>query len=377
MTPNVEPLSLSELEGVDRQDRLSFRDIQPILQSVGISRVADITGLDRLGVPVAQAVRPGARSNTVSQGKGLTLDAAMTAAVLEAVETWAAERVLEQTTTRSNAFKILKSNDFSKTLHDGLGSVQDDLSIFVTSATNLSNGESVHIPTALIDTDYRVDQSPEADLFRRSTTGLGAGASLASATLHALLECVERHVATDTKTFNKMNVNQGPEAENRVYGLTQTLIERDVAVGIWLATPHTDISVARVMIQDRKPGPDQLLAPAVGTAADCDPSRSVERAVLEAIQTRVSVIAGSREDITRRHYAHTMADHRDALEMIDAPGEDINLDTREPTTVDRVLKAIDDMKLGPVFGVTLLNEPSIPLSVVRVVMPNAKWAAHE
>ena len=38
----------------------------------GITRVGSITELDRIGIPVVQAVRPLSRSVSVNQGKGLT-----------------------------------------------------------------------------------------------------------------------------------------------------------------------------------------------------------------------------------------------------------------------------------------------------------------
>ena len=46
--------------------------VRPHLQRMGITRLADLTGLDRIGVPVFAAVRPNSRSVATSQGKGLT-----------------------------------------------------------------------------------------------------------------------------------------------------------------------------------------------------------------------------------------------------------------------------------------------------------------
>ncbi|MDW6058523.1 hypothetical protein SAZ11_11140 [Streptomyces sp. FXJ1.4098] len=57
----------------------------------GITRVADVTGLDTLGVPVVMAVRPAAKTLTVSQGKGASLLLARVSAVMESVELWHAE----------------------------------------------------------------------------------------------------------------------------------------------------------------------------------------------------------------------------------------------------------------------------------------------
>ena len=56
-----------------------LRALQPKLAAVGITRLADVTGLDRVGLPVVLAVRPLGRSLAVSQGKGLTRDLGGTA----------------------------------------------------------------------------------------------------------------------------------------------------------------------------------------------------------------------------------------------------------------------------------------------------------
>src|SRR5882724_3967893 len=66
--------------------------VTPLLPAMGITRVANVTGLDRIGVPVAMVYRPNARSIAVSPGKGLTLDAARCSGVMESIEGWHAER---------------------------------------------------------------------------------------------------------------------------------------------------------------------------------------------------------------------------------------------------------------------------------------------
>jgi ribosomal protein S12 methylthiotransferase accessory factor len=61
----------------------------------GITRIAVVTGLDRVGIPVAMATRPNSRSVAVSQGKGLTLADAKVSALMEAIEIWHAEHIVQ------------------------------------------------------------------------------------------------------------------------------------------------------------------------------------------------------------------------------------------------------------------------------------------
>src|SRR3546814_8113336 len=57
----------------------------------GVTRLADITRLDRLGLPVWQAVRPAGRALSVHQGKGASPLAARIGALCEAIECHCAE----------------------------------------------------------------------------------------------------------------------------------------------------------------------------------------------------------------------------------------------------------------------------------------------
>ena len=74
---------------------VTLERVRPLLRPMGITRIANITGLDRLGLPVVNVVRPNSRSNAVSQGKGLDLDAAKASGVMEAIEAFCAEHILQ------------------------------------------------------------------------------------------------------------------------------------------------------------------------------------------------------------------------------------------------------------------------------------------
>ena len=66
--------------------------IAPLLETVGITRIGDLTGLDRIGIPVAHCIRPNSRSLAVSQGKGPDLSYAKVSAAMESIELHCAER---------------------------------------------------------------------------------------------------------------------------------------------------------------------------------------------------------------------------------------------------------------------------------------------
>ena len=55
----------------------TWKQIASLAPQVGVTRLANITGLDRIGIPVTLAIRPGSMTLTTSSGKGLTLEAAL------------------------------------------------------------------------------------------------------------------------------------------------------------------------------------------------------------------------------------------------------------------------------------------------------------
>src|SRR5204862_1033387 len=71
----------------------TLRRIRPRLRAAGITRLADVTGLDWIGVPVYQAIRPNSRTLSASQGKGLTPAQAKVSALMESLELFHAEEL--------------------------------------------------------------------------------------------------------------------------------------------------------------------------------------------------------------------------------------------------------------------------------------------
>ena len=63
------------------------------LPAAGITRVADITNLDRIGIPVFSSIRPTAQRGAVSvyNGKGATPIEARVSAMMEGIERYSAE----------------------------------------------------------------------------------------------------------------------------------------------------------------------------------------------------------------------------------------------------------------------------------------------
>src|SRR4051812_31442956 len=72
-------------------------EYRALMPRLGITRLANVTGLDTIGIPVYVAIRPNARCLATSQGKGLDHDAAKASALMESIETWHAEVIVNPT----------------------------------------------------------------------------------------------------------------------------------------------------------------------------------------------------------------------------------------------------------------------------------------
>jgi ribosomal protein S12 methylthiotransferase accessory factor len=56
-------------EAIKKSPQDTLRDVQPYVEEMGITRVADITGMDRIGIPVFAAVRPDSKALAVDSGR--------------------------------------------------------------------------------------------------------------------------------------------------------------------------------------------------------------------------------------------------------------------------------------------------------------------
>ena len=79
----------------------TYARVREVARRIPISRVADLTPLDDLGLPAYSAVTPLARDLKIHNGKGATREAARVSAMMEAVERVSAERTTAPTVVAS------------------------------------------------------------------------------------------------------------------------------------------------------------------------------------------------------------------------------------------------------------------------------------
>ncbi|GAA4402878.1 YcaO-like family protein [Fodinibacter luteus] len=357
--------------------------LAPHLERVGITRVANITGLDRVGIPVAVAVRPNARSLSVSQGKGLDIDAAKASAVGESLEAHHAEfnDCLVRLESYEHLRRTLPSVDPERLPLSRTTTYTPWQPIPWTLGRSLPGGEPVWVPYELVHANACLPRVPGSGCFVCSTNGLAAGNTIGEATLHALCEAVERdacalweHRPWDERRATELDPATVSDPSCRE--LLDRFDAADIDVLVWDVTSDLPLPCYRVIVLDRQADP--LIAPypaAFGAGCHPDPGVALTRALTEAAQSRLTVISGARDDLTRERYRAFQSPQaiRTYREM--ARSWSGRASFTEPVlpsagSVDEdlslCLDALADAGLGEVVVVDLSRD-DLPVSVVRVL----------
>lgn len=288
--------------------------LQPLLQGMGITRIANVTGLDRTGIPVVMVTRPNARSVTVSQGKGLTLAAARASGLMEAVEVWHAERIVKPLKLASFA-EMRREHALPDiaALPQAAGSrFGPELPLLWIEGKELLNGAPAWVPLELVSTNYTLPLPPGSGCFQANTNGLASGNHWLEAVSHALCEVVERDAITLWKlgspaTRDRRVLDRASIDDAACRSVLAQLATADLQAQIWDAT--SDLGIASFIC---------LLVGRDGDNADpefgagCHPSRNIAllRALTEAAQARNTYIAGARDDYSVQLYSHPVRARR-------------------------------------------------------------------
>jgi YcaO-like protein with predicted kinase domain len=353
-------------------------------RSLGITRVGDVTGLDRLGMPVMQAVRPFSLSNAVSQGKGADQAAAAVSAMLESAEGFFAERVSRFHAIAASAETLgLPADRFAAYLLDGVATGWHAEETAWVMAESLTGGEPAPVPLELVHTAYVEPPIAPDGLFAATTTGLAVAFTEEDAVAHAILEVIERDAIARAHRvhgfFQKRRIHPASVRDPSVRALLEELRGKGMLVGLWHAPSPTDAPVVWCQLMEREEdGSASLPYAADGWAASLDPAAAASQAIYEAAQTRLAAISGARDDMTRAAYPRypdlaLLSAHRRLLVQDFGPidlgrlGEG-GCAEREPVPV--LLAALTAAGIHDAFLVRLDTAPLAGLAAVKILIPD-------
>lgn len=272
-----------------------------------MTRVARLTGLDRAGVEVAAAIRPGGHVLQTCAGKGETWPQAVAGALAETAELCAAEQPLAlvhgtaaELRQRFGARGVVGPADLAPALATP---GWDHIRLAWRAADDLATGHPCLVPAHAVHCPPEGAEPLGPAVVPWTSNGMGAHPRREAALLHALLEVCERDqlaralprgftpAAVRTRLLAPGSL---PRSAPRTAAWVARLAARGFQVHLLDATAALGLPCAAAVLVDREGGPVPVAA---GYACRLGRDEALLAALLEAAQSRLTEIHGAREDV--------------------------------------------------------------------------------
>jgi thioglycine synthase len=391
----------------------TLNTVLPVSSNIGITRLADITDMDILGIPNFSAVLPGTEDYIwVYSGKGTTRLDAKVSALMESIERYCSLPSSDQKKMIQGSYKDVSK--VSKTLHPCnvvepmLFEYDEEMIMDFLPGYDLINNEQILVPTPLALFRYS-PKSPAVNPFAyHHTNGLASGNVLEEAICHSLCEVIER----DATSLAELNASALPY--NALRTMTKYLSDNGLQIDPTDSTefvdddtkfPDVDISnidfkpisnlvkkfndaKIPLMIKDiTSPiGIPTFNASSIewisedygylaeGHGTHPDARIALLRAITEVSQTRAANIQGARDDLRKISYGNSNSDEKKTWQFMKSknsiPFSEIKSYINDDILDDikLILTRLNSNGLTQVIVVDLTN-PQIMIPVVRTIVP--------
>ena len=387
--------------------------VLPVSSNIGITRLADITNMDILGIPNFSAVLPGTEDYIwVYSGKGSTRLEAKASALMESVERYCSLPSSTQKKMIQGSYKDVSK--VSKTLHPSnvvepmLFEYDEEMIMDFLPGYDLINNEQILVPTPL--GLFRYSPKPPAvnPFAYHHTNGLASGNVLEEAICHSLCEVIER----DATSLAELNASALPY--NALRTMTKYLSDNGLEIDPIDSTefvdddskfPDVDISninfkPASNLVKKFNDAKIPLIIKditspigiptfnassiewisedygylAEGHGTHPDARIALLRAITEVSQTRAANIQGARDDLRKISYGNSNSDEKKTWQFMKSKNS-IQFSEIKSYVNDDIL---DDIKLilsrlnsnGLTKAIVVdLTNPQIMIPVVRTIVP--------
>ena len=360
------------------------------LKIAGITRIADITDLDRIGLPIYTAIRPTAEDGAISiyGGKGITKDHAKASAMMEGFERYSADKQDCDEVIVANINEISEKGDYIDPISlnlpkdfrkENLEAMQLEWSL----AKDIISDEEFYIPTNAIYHPYLHDNNVQS-LFKSNTNGLASGNVLEEAILHGMLEVIERDAWSIFELTHKnyAQIDLDSIESETVNDIIEKFESKGIKIKLMDFTADVKIPTIAASADDTVTKDAGLLTLGMGT--HLDPEVAILRALTEVAQSRATQINGAREDTVRADFAREAGyermkrinkfyfkDEEEKIKLSDIENKSTSSITKDIEIVKNELMANDIEKILYVD----LTRPELDVSVVRVIIPEMELFA--
>lgn len=366
--------------------------VRPHLAAMGITRIANVTGLDHLGLPVVMVVRPNSRALAVAQGKGVSLAAAKASGVMESIETYHAERV--ELPLLLGSYEDLRHR-YRLADVDRLNAPKDSayhpaLPLLWVEGDDLLHDERVWVPFELVHANFTTPRPSGSGCFAQTSNGLASGNHVLEAIDHAILEVIERDAATlwsllPPEAQRQTRVDLATVADSACREVLDRLESGGMRMAAWEMT--SDISVPAYLFMFADVSNAELGEIETYRGYGCHATHRIAllRAMTEAAQMRLTIISGSRDDLDPLHYRGRAPANRPrrTLEWLELDGREREFGTSPERDADTFNEGIGwelaQLVHGGVNQVICvdLTRPEFDIPVARVVVPGLEIAFME
>jgi len=350
--------------------------------SIGLTRLIDLTGQDRIGMPVFNAVKPGMVNYSVQHGKGLTKEDARLSAVMESFERFYGSfaDLPSYAATCDEAGRRHVIPPFERLAKARAGIFHRNLTIDWTIGFDITANAPVGVPLDLVL--LRPSASAvRLPLLQASSNGLAAAAHFAEAVCQGLLELFERDAITcdhyrsrAKEMLMPLDLIRWRSIEHPVIRpLLDTLRAADIIPLLFSCAVDTGIPTCSCYIANKQDPNEGFFH---GMGAGMDQATAMIRAITEAVQARSVLRAGTRDV----HFHADALFHKLSMpaEMIEQLGGedagreftgfvDLSTDTFEDD-IRVCMERLARIGLDQVIVVRLTPE-DIDFVVVRVIVP--------
>ncbi len=310
--------------GVERSVRpgATIRRARAVLDTIGVTMVADVTDLDRVGIPNFMTVRPHDLGPGISDynGKGTTRADAYAGAMMEAVERHAGERY-DGPVIDASHYNLRRRHACVDPMEIHVPMVRDyseHLLLEWVLGFDLVTRRPTYAPLNCVVSPYNPFSG--TPLFFTSTNGLASGNTRVDALCHALCEVIERDASALATASSHVRPAVAAILSDMGFGgwaspergdpplislrglprraamLVRKLQRAGLAVQLRNLTSATGIPTIGCTLAEPQGLPVVVNAHS-GCGTHPDARIALTRALTEAAQTRLTCIQGGREDL--------------------------------------------------------------------------------
>ncbi len=353
----------------------TLRQVETLTDKVGITEIEDITGRDKLNIPVYSAYRPGAKAGAVSvhTGKGLTGDQARVSVLMEAIERYSAE-IKEEDRAKFhfesyNEGNRAKKVEPSSLILSAISNVTPDSKIEWCEGYDLMTEEEVLLPANAVYHPYTTTRGGR--LFRSDSNGIASGNNLEEAIFHGIMEVIER----DALSYVEIKKDAGKriaieEDDGLIYELKERFNSQGIETHFWYIPTDVGFPTVALALDSPEKNPNLLV---YGAGTHSDPKIAAIRAITEAAQSRLmQIVKGSGStpvdyEIMKRmnrHWFETKDRDKEAVKLSELPALATDTIDGDIKIALEQLRAIEKRVI-----VVDLTRKEIGIPVVRVIIP--------